>query len=133
MRNLGRKRTLTDMADTFYDFTVRANDGSTVDLSEYRGKVVLVVNTASKCGFTPQFSGLEKLWEQFGDDGLVVLGFPVQSVRVTGPRQRRRDPGVLPGQLRRDLPDDGQGRRERVRCRSGVPLADQAGTRTDGK
>ena len=76
MRNLGRKRTLTDMADTFYDFTVRANDGSTVDLSEYRGKVVLVVNTASKCGFTPQFSGLEKLWEQFGDDGLVVLGFP---------------------------------------------------------
>ena len=76
MRNLGRKRTLTDMADTFYDFTVRANDGSTVDLSEYRGKAVLVVNTASKCGFTPQFSGLEKLWDRFGDNGLVVLGFP---------------------------------------------------------
>ncbi len=64
------------MADSLYDFTVRANDGTDVPLADYRGRPVLVVNTASKCGFTPQFAGLEKLWEQYGEDGLVVLGFP---------------------------------------------------------
>jgi glutathione peroxidase len=61
---------------TLSDFKATRLDGTTEDLSEYDGKVVLVVNTASQCGFTPQFEGLEKLYEQYADQGLVVLGFP---------------------------------------------------------
>ena len=61
---------------TVQDFTVRAADGSAVSLSAYAGQVVLVVNTASKCGFTPQYAGLEDLWRRHRDEGLVVLGFP---------------------------------------------------------
>lgn len=59
-----------------YDFNVKKASGETVSLGDYRGKVLLIVNTASKCGFTPQFEGLEKLWEKYRDKGLVILGFP---------------------------------------------------------
>src|SRR4249919_2347208 len=67
----------TDAAKmTIYDFTIKGLDGGTIDFSKYKGKKILVVNTASKCGFTPQYEGLEKLWESHKDDGLVILGFP---------------------------------------------------------
>ena len=58
------------------DFTLPRLDGVLQPLSAYAGKVVLVVNTASKCGFTPQYQGLEALWRDHGDTGLVVLGIP---------------------------------------------------------
>jgi glutathione peroxidase len=59
-----------------YDFEALSIDGKPAHLSTQRGKVLLIVNTASECGFTPQFAGLEKLWETYRDRGLVVLGFP---------------------------------------------------------
>ena len=59
-----------------YDFKAEKLEGGEQSLSEYEGKVLLIVNTASKCGFTPQFDGLEKVFEKYKDQGLVVLGFP---------------------------------------------------------
>lgn len=61
---------------TLYDFEATSLTGQPVELSEFRGQVVVVVNTASKCGFTPQFEGLEQLYRAHRDEGLVVLGFP---------------------------------------------------------
>ena len=64
------------MAGSIYDFEARRIDGQPERLADYRGKVLLIVNTASQCGFTPQFEGLEQLHRQYAGQGLVVLGFP---------------------------------------------------------
>ena len=61
---------------SIYDFDALRIDGTSVPLRQYEGKVLLIVNTASACGFTPQFGGLEALHQQYGGQGLVVLGFP---------------------------------------------------------
>ena len=61
---------------SIYDFDAQQIDGQPISLSDYRGKVLLIVNTASKCGFTPQFGGLEDLHKAYTGKGLVVLGFP---------------------------------------------------------
>ncbi len=60
----------------FYDIPVKSIDGKDYELSDYRDKVVLVVNTASECGFTPQYEGLEKLYQSYKDKGFVLLGMP---------------------------------------------------------
>ena len=61
---------------SIYDFEAQQINGEDMALSQFKGKVVLIVNTASKCGFTPQFGGLEELHKSYADKGLVVLGFP---------------------------------------------------------
>ena len=59
-----------------HDFSIESINGETIKLSDYKSKVVILVNTASKCGFTPQYSGLQKIYERYKDDGLVVFGVP---------------------------------------------------------
>jgi glutathione peroxidase len=61
---------------TVIDHTVTDIDGNTKNLGDFRGKALLIVNVASECGYTPQYAGLEKLWQQYKDRGLVVMGFP---------------------------------------------------------
>ena len=65
-----------DAPVSFYDLAAKTLDGTPETLSDYEGKVLVVVNTASECGFTPQYAGLEKLYESYKDKGVVVLGFP---------------------------------------------------------
>ncbi len=68
-----------DQKKTFYDFTVKTIDGDDFSLSSLKGKKVLVVNTASKCGYTPQYEDLQKLFETYGGDKFTVIGFPANN------------------------------------------------------
>jgi glutathione peroxidase len=61
---------------TIHDLSVTSNRGEAIDLNQFRGRPMLIVNTASKCGFTPQYDGLQELHEKYGPEGLVVIGFP---------------------------------------------------------
>ena len=64
------------MNNTFYQFEAKSLQGKNIKMEAYKGKTVLIVNTASKCGLTPQYEGLEKLYKKYQDKGLVILGFP---------------------------------------------------------
>lgn len=87
----------------FHTLHARLLRGEDVALSRYAGKVVLVVNTAGKCGFTPQYAGLEDLYRRFAGEGLVVLGFPCNQFGNQEPGDASTR-GLF-DQLRRELPD----------------------------
>jgi glutathione peroxidase len=72
-------------ASSVLDFTLNSIDGKPAPLSEYHGKVVMIVNVASKCGFTPQYTGLEKIYEKYKDQGFVILGFPANNFGLQEP------------------------------------------------
>ncbi len=76
MRWQGRRGACTLGIVSIYDFKVQARDGSVVDLGDFRGQVLVIVNTASKCGLTPQFTALEELYKTYGEQGVTVVGFP---------------------------------------------------------
>ena len=75
----------TAQAPTLYDFTLNRIDGTEESLAAYRGKVLVLVNVASKCGFTPQYEGLEALYDRYGSRGFAVLGFPSNDFRGQEP------------------------------------------------
>ena len=77
------------MSAPFHQFTATTLQGQEIRLDRYAGQVVLVVNTASKCGFTPQYEGLEQLYRQYGDRGFVVLGFPCNQFGSQEPGDER--------------------------------------------
>jgi len=72
-------------AKTIYDFTMKSIDGDPVSLKSYKGKVVLLVNVASKCGYTPQYTALEAIYEKYKDRGLVIVGIPANNFMAQEP------------------------------------------------
>src|SRR6266446_3920090 len=72
-------------ASSAHEFTLSSIDGSPAPLSAYKGKTVLIVNVASQCGYTPQYTGLEALYEKYKDKGLVVIGFPANNFGAQEP------------------------------------------------
>lgn len=70
---------------TIYDFKALTSRGKELDFAQFKGKVLLIVNTASKCGFTPQFKGLEELNQKYKDQGLVIIGFPCNQFKEQDP------------------------------------------------
>lgn len=99
-----------------YDFKALTSKGKEIDFSQFEGKVLLIVNTASKCGFTPQFAGLEELNQKYKEKGLVIIGFPCNQFKEQDPVGDAQIEELLPIELRRDLPDHEEDRRERC-CR----------------
>lgn len=73
----------------FYDFSAVKMNGQEIKMEDFKGKTILVVNTASKCGFTPQLAGLEKLYRQYAGEGLVILGFPCNQFAGQDPNSNK--------------------------------------------
>lgn len=71
--------TLTERAETVYQYELNSINGENISLADYEGDLLLIVNTASECGFTPQYEGLQKLYETYSDQGFKVLGFPANN------------------------------------------------------
>ena len=106
---------LCSMTSSIDSLPINTLQGDSTSLADFGGKAILAVNVASKCGLTPQYTGLEALHEQYTDRGFTVVGLPVQPVRCPGARHGRGDRDVLFDHLRRHVPDDGEDRRERRR------------------
>ena len=77
--------TMNKITDSIYNFSVKNIDGQEVSLDKYKGKVILIVNVASKCGYTPQYEGLQNLYESYKDDDFVILGFPANNFKGQEP------------------------------------------------
>ena len=103
---------------SIHDFTVRQLAGGEQSLSQYRGQVLLIVNVASRCGFTPQYTGLEALYRKYKDRGFAVLGFPCNQFGAQEPGTEAEIETLLQHHLRRDLPDVREDRRQRRECRT---------------
>src|SRR6266702_1331343 len=76
---------LSAQSKSIYDFTLQSMDGQPTPLSEYHGKVVLLVNVASRCGFTPQYTALESVYEKYKDGGFVIVGIPANNFGAQEP------------------------------------------------
>lgn len=107
-----------------HDFSFPAIDGETIDLGDYRGKVVLVVNTASFCGYTPQYKGLQTLWERYQDKGLVVLGVPSNDFGSQEPKSEGEILGFCQGKYGVTFPLTGK---QRVKGAAAHPFYQWAG------
>ena len=103
---------------SFYDFSARDIDGGEHPLSEWKDKVVLVVNVASKCGLTPQYDGLQRLYDEYRSQGVEILGFPCNQFMQQEPGQRVGDQAVLQHSVRSDL--SLSSRRSRSTERAGI-------------
>jgi glutathione peroxidase len=76
---------MTAQTTSFHDFSAEAIDGTVIDFQDYKGKKLLVVNTASKCGFTPQYKELEELYQEFGGENFIIIGFPANNFKNQEP------------------------------------------------
>ncbi len=86
-----------------YSFSAETLGGETVSMDSYQGKVLLIVNTASECGFTPQYKGLQELYERYADRGFAVLGFPCNQFGKQEPGRRSSNWQFLRAELRRHV------------------------------
>ena len=116
-----------------YNFTLPSIDGEPTSLSSYKGKVILLVNVASRCGFTPQYSALESLYEKYKDQGFVILGFPANNFGGAGARHECGDQELLHAQVQRHFSHVCQGLGERRRYHSPLSISHPAGESQRGR